>query len=355
MNVRTGEKKPLLTGFGGYTAPTPNLSPTGKYLLAFDGKDWFTISVPDGKRTNLTAKLKVKFFNEDDDHPGDAAARRSAAWTTDGKFVLVNDRYDIWKLAADGSSAENLTKIGRAQRDPLHAPPRAAQDDDDEPVRGVDLSKPLLLGAENLHTRDTGFYRLEPGAASRRLLVMGARALRPADARRRTRTSYLLTVQTFSDYPDYYVTDAGLPRTQARHRHQPEGRSEFNWGKAELVHYKSTDGVPLSGVLVKPENFDPTKKYPMIVYIYERLSRHAAHVPPADRDPRAGHQPDLLRQQRLPRADAGHRLQGRLRRARARSSACCRRSRPWSIRASWTRRPSASTASRGAATRSRTW
>jgi dipeptidyl aminopeptidase/acylaminoacyl peptidase len=31
--------------------------------------------------------------------------------------------------------------------------------------------------------------------------------------------------------------------------------------------------VPLSGILIKPENFDPQKKYPMIVYIYEQLSQ----------------------------------------------------------------------------------
>ncbi len=30
--------------------------PTGRYMLNFDGKDWSTISVPDGKKVNLTAK-----------------------------------------------------------------------------------------------------------------------------------------------------------------------------------------------------------------------------------------------------------------------------------------------------------
>src|SRR5262249_27549883 len=34
------------------------------------------------------------------------------------------------------------------------------------------------------------------------------------------------------------------------------------------------DGVALSGVLVKPGNFDPNKKYPLLVYIYERLSQN---------------------------------------------------------------------------------
>src|SRR5262249_40512464 len=59
-------------------------------------------------------------------------------------------------------------------------------------------------------------------------------------------------------------------------------KKDFVWGKAELVRYKNLDGVELSGVLIKPEDFDPHRKYPMIVYIYERLSPTLHHfVPPS--------------------------------------------------------------------------
>src|SRR5262249_39116247 len=106
VNVRTGETKPLLS------ASTYNvgLSPNGKHLLGFDHKDWFTISVPDGKKINLTANLGVKFFNEEHDTPDQPRAYGGVQWTTDGKHVLVSDRFDIWKIAADGSGAVNLTK-----------------------------------------------------------------------------------------------------------------------------------------------------------------------------------------------------------------------------------------------------
>jgi dipeptidyl aminopeptidase/acylaminoacyl peptidase len=269
VNVRTGEKKSVLGGFGGYSTPSPLLSPTGKHLLGFDGKDWFTISIPDGKKANLTANLKVKFFDEEDDHPGAPRPVGQPLWTADGKFVLVNDRYDIWKLAVDGSTTENLTKIGRAQE--IHFTLLRVQAGDEfEPFRGIDLSKPQLLGAENLHTRDTGFYRLEPGAAQPKLLIMGARRYgQPTKAK--NADVYLLTVQTFYDHPDYFATTPDFHELKRVTDINPKVR-EYNWGRAELVHFKSSDGVPLSGVLVKPENFDPSKKYPMIVYIYERES-----------------------------------------------------------------------------------
>ena len=227
--------------------------------------------------------------------------------------MLLNDRYDIWKVAADGSGAENLTKIGRDAEDPL--PPDPAATTRTTPTdRGIDLSKPHAARGREPAARatpgSTGWSR----AQQPKLLVMGARAVRHRRRKAKDADVYLLTVSTFSDYPDYYVADPDFHELKRVTDINPQVK-EFNWGKAELVHYKSTDGVPLPGVLVKPENFDPTKKYPMIVYIYERLSQNLHRF----RLPTAGHvdQPDLLRQQRLPRADAGHRLHGRLARARA--------------------------------------
>ena len=232
VNVRTGATKPVLTGSG----TGVSLAPDGKFLLGFDGKDWFTLTVPGGKRANLTAKLAVKFSNEEHDMPGDAPSYGGGQWTPDGKFVLVSDRFDIWKLAADGSGAENLTKTGRTQGIRFTIlRPRSA--DDRLPTRSIDLSKPLLLGAENLATRDSGFFRLEPGAAAPKLLLMGARSLRLRPRRRSDADVYLLTVQTFAQYPDYYVCGPDVPRTQARHRHQPEGEGvQLGHRRTRQVH-----------------------------------------------------------------------------------------------------------------------
>lgn len=264
VNIRTGESKSLLTA----STVNFNFSPNGKYLLGFDGKDWFTISVPDGKRVNLTAKLGVKFFNEEFDLPTEPSAYGNFGWSSDGKFVFVSDRFDIWKIAADGSSAENITKVGRAQgiRFTLLRP-RSAEDRDLE--RTVDLKKPMLLGAENLSTYDTGFYRLEPDGTPK-LLLMGARAFgNPVKAH--NADVYMLTVQTFAQHPDYYITTPDFHELKRVTDINPKVK-DYNWGKAELIKYTSSDGEKLSGVLIKPENFDPSKKYPMVVYIYERLS-----------------------------------------------------------------------------------
>lgn len=278
LNTRTGEKKAIAKAYEGLVAP----STTAKHLLGFDGEDWFTYAVPTGKRVSLTERLDFSFANEDFDSPSKPNAYGTAGWTTDGKYVLLYDRYDIWKISADGKEVINLTKFGREQGIQLRYVKEDGDDSDPDEPRGLDLTKPMLLSAKNLRTGDTGFYKLEPNKEPK-LLVMGARLYgKPRKAE--NSEARVLTVQTFYDFPDYYLTDADF-REMKRITNANSNVRQFNWGKAELVEYRSIDGTPLSGVLVKPENFDPTKKYPMVVYIYERLTSnlHTFRLPTVTR------------------------------------------------------------------------
>ncbi len=276
VNIRTGDSKPIARAEFGLTP-----SPHNKYLAGFDGKDWFTVSIPDGKKTISTGKLAEKFANEDDDHPATVPPYGIAGWSADDQSLFVYDRYDIWKLAADGSEATNLTKVGR----PLGVRFKLirVEKPDDKPGEktfGLDASKPWLLGAENLQTRDTGFYRLTLGQKPK-LLVMGARKY-GTPTKAKASEAMIFTVGTFNHYPDYYAADADFNDMKRVTDINPRVK-EFNWGQSEIISYKSLDGVALNGILVKPENFDPNKKYPMIVYIYERLTDtyHAFKLPSA--------------------------------------------------------------------------
>ncbi|HZG00983.1 MAG TPA: DPP IV N-terminal domain-containing protein [Chitinophagales bacterium] len=42
----------------------------------------------------------------------------------------------------------------------------------------------------------------------------------------------------------------------------------YTLGTTEMVNLKSTDGTPLFARLIKPSNFDATKKYPVVTYVY---------------------------------------------------------------------------------------
>src|SRR5262249_10364260 len=173
--------------------------------------------------------------------------------------------------------ARNLTETGRRDRVQF----RVNRLSTGTSERGLDPDKPLLLRAENETTRDSGFYRLRLGSPPQ-LLVMAGRYFSPPIKAKKADV-LVLTASTFGDYPDLYVTDPDFRDLRRISDANPQ-KAQFVWGKAELVRYKNSDGVPLSGILIKPDNLEPGKKYPLMVYIYEKLSQNLHHFV----DPRPG-------------------------------------------------------------------
>src|SRR5690606_686439 len=89
---------------------------------------------------------------------------------------------------------------------------------------------------------------------------------------------------TYQESPDIYAVDLNTKDFQQFTSLNPQ-QDEVKWGTVELVDYLANDGTPLQGLLFKPEDFDAGKKYPMMVYFYERssdgLHNYRAPVPSA--------------------------------------------------------------------------
>jgi len=81
----------------------------------------------------------------------------------------------------------------------------------------------------------------------------------------------VFTEATFAEFPDLWVSDTKFTNPQKVSNANPQ-QADYIWGKAENIKYINGDGKVLTARLIKPENFDPSKKYPMMVYIYEELS-----------------------------------------------------------------------------------
>ena len=263
VNTADGSRKPILTKQRGGLS----LSPNAKYAIYFDGKDWYSYSVASGETANLTKNINANFYNELNDTPSTPNSYGIAGWTKDDADVLIYDRYDIWQIAPDGSRSKNLTDAaGRKDKTTL----RYVRLDPRE--RWIDPDKSMLLQAENEDTRDSGFYRdkVNSDQPPQKLLMAAKDFSNPTKAR--DADVLIVSASRFDQFPDIWVTNGSF-RELKRLSNGDAQRAPFNWGTAELVSFKNTDGVPLKGLLLKPDNFDPRKKYPMIVYIYERLSQ----------------------------------------------------------------------------------
>lgn len=148
---------------------------------------------------------------------------------------------------------------------------------------GIDPAKPLLLRAESEWSRDSGFYRGRIDGGLPEKLIMASKYF-SVPSKAKDADVYLLTASTFNEFPDLLVTSPTFKDSKKISDANPR-KAQLLWATSELLRFKNTDGVPLSAMLIKPENFDPTKKYPMIVYLYETLSENLNRFV----DPRPSH------------------------------------------------------------------
>lgn len=264
VSLDNGERKQIAQAdYGRF-----RLSPQGKYAYWYGDTDscWYTIALAEGKRYRLTTPESFPAWDEENDVPNHPYAHGAAGWTANDQNLLIYDRYDIWKFDPTAATSPiNLTVNGRKEKLSYRL------EQLDKEARFIDLGKPQLLKGFNETTKGYGFYnaRLSAPAAPKTLLA-GNYMLRSINKAKNT-DDVIYTMETFQQYPDiHYSTLAFKKSVQLTHGDkQQEG---FIWGTAELVSWISLDGRPLEGVVYKPANFDPNKKYPMMVNFYERNS-----------------------------------------------------------------------------------
>jgi dipeptidyl aminopeptidase/acylaminoacyl peptidase len=275
VNLADGSKKKVLER----NAYGAQFSPGAKYLVYFNDEDrsYRSYRIADGKTFNLTAKLGVSLVDETWDSPGEPGPYGLAGWTDGDASVLIYDRFDIWEVAPDGSKASLVTN-GAGRRDKIVF--RYLNLDPDQ--KTIPAKAPLILMAANDTTKATGFYRANlatPGDPAKVVMLdkqlMGLRKAKNADV-------FFHTQQRFDEFPNLWVSGPDFAAARKVSDANPQ-QADYNWGKAELIDYTNGDGQVLPAVLIKPEDFDPAKKYPLMVYIYETeavgLNRYYAPSP----------------------------------------------------------------------------
>ncbi len=258
-----------------------SLSPGGQWIYWWDGSEraWFARPAVGGEPVNLTAAVTQPVYDVLDDHPQPPSSYGMAGWTDDDGMVLIYDQHDIWAVdPRDPARARDITE-GVGRREDLRF--RYVRLDPEEETIPTDA--PLLLSAFQLETKQDGFYRdrVTGDRPPQRLVLEDASFGFPRKADDADRL--LFTRETFENFPDLWVSGSDLSGRRKLTSIDAELQSQVRWGTAELTEWISNDGIPLQGILYKPEGFDPSKQYPMLVYFYERMSDglHRYHIPAA--------------------------------------------------------------------------
>lgn len=243
------------------------LSPLGRYVVWYDyaAKNWFSFATATRQTTNLTAKTGVGFADEENDSPDDAQPYGVAAWAADDAAVLLLDRYDIWKINPQTGAALNFTQ-GVGRREKLifryHLPVEKQQ--------FIGAKDELWLLTQSETTKEWGYYKKKlASAAAPQRVVLAPFSYSPL-LRARHAPVFLYTKANVSHPADLYLSRDLVHETQLSHLNPQQ--AGYNWLTAGLVRWTTPQGHPGTGILYKPADFDPAKKYPMVVYFYEKLS-----------------------------------------------------------------------------------
>ena len=249
-------------------------SPDGKYLLWFEGDDFWTHEIATGENRNITAALGGTFVDLDLTPTREQMPPFGVAGWTDGdESVLVNDRFDVWSVSPDGSGGRRLTtgEADAMRYRLLRVDPEADAINPDEQI---------YFSVYGEWTKKSGFARLDDldDSEPETLLWEDAsisRLLKAEDS-----DTYAYVSQRWDDSPDFLVAGPDLDNARQVTRTNPF-QADFAWGHSELIEYHNEWGRPLQGMLVYPANYAPDQDYPMIVYHYEKLSQglHRYRVP----------------------------------------------------------------------------
>lgn len=286
IDTASGEKQLIVEALGRPIGISPD---SAWYLYQKEGHLW-SYHLQSSQTRNISRSAAVSFINHEDDHPYEKPTYGLTGWSKDGKSVLVNHKFDIWQLPLRDGQPVNLTQ-GMGDREQIRFR-YVNLDPSEESPRGrrfffrrgrgstdpIDTSQPMLLSAYGEWTKKSGYFRLEPGSEPQPLIFEDRSIGRPAKAKRADRI--LFTMQTFVDFPDYYFSATDFAGPQRVTEANPQ-QSEYLWGRRILVDYQNSNSVKLQATLALPAGYEPGRRYPMLVYFYEKMSsRHHQYSMP---------------------------------------------------------------------------
>jgi dienelactone hydrolase len=274
-------------------------SPDGQYIVFYDAKQngFFRLDPETNRSTNLTFGITMRLNADHTDSRTLKFGRVSVAgvigWQTSDSSFFVYDNYDIWKVYLFGTHKPiNVTNgFGEAHHIKLRIVGGPGNTGDPRRVAFHANERLLLVGFNELN-KYNGFYTIQNGQRENpELLSMGpftyymeesqkphgytfSDGFQPVKAK--SGNSWLVQRQSLGDAPNFYLTKDF--RSYSRLTNLQPQRS-YRWMSDSLITWKLPNGKMCQGILYRPDDFDPRRKYPVIFNFYEKLSHTLYQFP----------------------------------------------------------------------------
>ncbi|GAA6765741.1 hypothetical protein AAFH68_16790 [Flavobacterium sp. CGRL1] len=274
-DLNTGSRKLLLKK---HPSSAGNLlaSPGGKYISYFKGGSWYVYDIFKESHTRINSKIPYPVASsiEEDESFG------NPGWTALDEYLLLYDQYDIWRVLPDGSDAIRLTK-GREKGIVYRIIPQSSSQqkyiESWTYTNGLfNLKEGLVLKARSVDHFYNGIFLWDLKTGLTEICYTNKRI----STILRSKNNVFAWTQEDADLPWQIIAkEPGAKETIILQSNLQQ--EKFMWTKREIVEYQNHKGETLKGILYYPASYEKTKRYPMVVNIYEKQSNqaHYYHVP----------------------------------------------------------------------------
>lgn len=280
VDVNTGKRTEVVGNLPG----SARVSPKGNAVVYFNSEEgnWYVYDVQSKTTKHLNKGLDVSFADEEFDMPDNASAYGIQGWTDNDESVLIRDKYDIWEFFLNSNKSPRMITQGYGRKnnvsfDLLNLDPEK---------QSFTRNEKLILYAFNEKNKDAGYFTVTIKSSNDlKLVIMQPYSGFNSLFKAKDAAMYGYLKGSYQESYNLYLTKNLIDATKITNTNPQQ--SQYNWGTSELVEWTTPNGYKSTGVLFKPENFDANKKYPMIVYFYEKVSdnlhRYEAPAPTPSR------------------------------------------------------------------------
>ncbi len=257
------------------------LSPQGKYHVLYDegSNQFISYEIATGISRTITQNIST-IWKIMEPNAGGYARGGIIGWMKDDEAVVVYDQFDIWAIDMAGiKPPQNLTNgLGKK----INSMFFLLKEEYNNRIFLKD--EVIILTAFNPQTKENGFYKMQFGkitdpeklimgpyvfSLSRNPYVPPYASSEAEPVKAKEKDIYIVQKQSETEFPNYFITEDFKKFKPLTNLH-PE--KQYNWFTTELHEWKTKEGKKLQGALYKPQNFDSTKKYPVIFYFYTKKS-----------------------------------------------------------------------------------
>ena len=265
IDLKTGIKKQVLTA----NPFRVSLSPSGNYLAYYmpSNNAWYVYVVKENRSICLTEGLNVNFFDEENDTPSLPNPYGFAGWVEGDKYFLVYDKFDVWGLDPTGKVKPISLTGGKGRTSEVVY---RYQRTDPEAFY-IKLNNDELFTMFNRKNKNGGYVSLNISKPGDIHVLVNTGNVYSNLTKAKNDNVLIWQKESFKEYRDLWTSNLSFSNLKKLSEANPQ-MSDYLWGTVELVKWVDFNRDSVQGLLYKPENFDPTRKYPMMVYFYETHS-----------------------------------------------------------------------------------